>query len=1007
VVPDLRARPRTTVVLCRTWQDPSFLDRLKRELVAEIHTGQANSTTLDPTLPLDDLLDAAARETAGHVVLILYQFEEYLFYQRDSGSGTEFDAQLARAINREEIEASFLLALREDSLAKLDRFRGRLPNVFSNTLRLRHMDRQTATDAIRKPLVVYGDRSHRTVTIEDALVDRLLGEVGTGQVSLGEIVGAGRGEASPEAAAIETPFLQLVLMRLWREEMAAGSAVLRVETLARLGGAKSIARSHLDAVMQALAPDEREVCARFFDRLVTPSGNKVAYSVDDLRQYAGDIADRVPTVLEALSGPRTRVLRQIASSLPGAPTRYEIFHDVLAPAVLAWRARYADARQRADAERRAEEQHRLADQRARTAARLRRLSGALATLVLVSAGAALVAWNQTQRANDAAEKARAAQRTAQEHTRRAVSRDLANKARDQLDDELDLALLLGVESTRAEPTPEAKASLFDALERNPFAVVFRRDAIPMSRSSVVSPDRTIRATVGCAAMTGASCKQGKIVLSNPATGTPLGAPLLDHETDVTDVTFDDDGRMLATADLKGIVIVWDVANRRKLSQTIDKVNDGAISLAFSPDGRTIAVGSGVRNIRLVDTASGRLVGPVLVGPPGQVARVVFRPDGKRLASWNDSGVVLEWDLGATLPGHIDDVWTIAFSPDGTLLASGSCESRVERNCVRGEIRLWNLTGRRPQRPPIVAHSDGVTSLAFAPDGRTLASGGCGQSDHGACKAGDVRLWDVPTGEPLGAPLPAGDSWNVRVAFSPDGKLLATQGPHNTVALWDVASRTMLEPALEGHSEPPQALAFSPDGRILASGGWDDRIILWDVAQRRAIGSSLAGEDAVNSIAFSPDGRTLASSSNNYTVNLWDVASMKPDGAPLPGHTAEVMSVAFSPDGRTLASGSKDATVILWDVASRQPLGAPLTAQANWINFVAFSPDGRTLASASSDHSILVRDVTLLEERDLAAWQARACRIANRNITPEEWTRYMGSASYHATCESVPATGTER
>jgi hypothetical protein len=169
------------------------------------------------------------------------------------------------------------------------------------------------------------------------------------------------------------------------------------------------------------------------------------------------------------------------------------------------------------------------------------------------------------------------------------------------------------------------------------------------------------------------------------------------------------------------------------------------------------------------------------------------------------------------------------------------------------------------------HSSSVSSVAFSPDGQTLASGSCGKKEDIDCTQGVIILWDVASGQPIGQPL-------------------------------------------AGHSDPVFSVAFSPDGKTLASGSYDQTIILWDVASGQPIGQPLAGHSSwVYSVAFSPDGKTLASGSSDNTILLWDVARRQRIGQPLTGHFGTVVSVAFSPDGKTLASGGEDKTIILWDV----------------------------------------------------------------------------------------------
>src|SRR5262249_15069486 len=438
----LRSQPRTAVVVFREWQDRSFVSVLKSECVKAVESTQKKPLLVDTSLPLDDLLCALGEKFGGTTIIILDQFGEYFLYHPDSQGDDLFDVELARSINRDDIDANFLVALREDGLSKLDRFRARIPNLLANMLRLRHLDTAAAEEAIRKPLKAYNDRlsmSAEPVIIEDQLVSAILADknMRTGEALFSELVGIGQTKTEEEIAQIETPLLQLVMTRLWDEEMERRSHVLRLGTLEKdLGGVKQIARTHLDGMMAKLSDSERETSAAMFRFLVTPKGAKIAHATEDLISFADSPPEQVKPVLKKLDD--ARVLRRISP-----PERYEIFHDVLAPAVLDWRTRYVQAQDRAEAEnraaveaaerekrllrdrelaqaqalaeeqqrraeaerKRAEEQQRWGEEQARAARRLRWSMGALLLVFFLAVFAVLRAWQYQESASKAEQEA--------------------------------------------------------------------------------------------------------------------------------------------------------------------------------------------------------------------------------------------------------------------------------------------------------------------------------------------------------------------------------------------------------------------------------------------------------------------------------------------------------------------------------------------------------------------------------------------------------------------------
>ena len=343
VVPSLRQTPRLAVVVFRAWQDENFLTALKNQTIDALQKSLGKPIAVDANLPFDDFANACAAALRGNLFFILDQFEEYFLYHAPTADDTGFDAEFARAVNRREVAANFLLAMREDSLSRLDRFKGRIPNLLGNMLRLEHLDHAAAVSAIRNPLAEYNRQvaPPTPIGIEDELVETVITQVQTGSVALGR---SGVGQLAESAATrVETPYLQLVMTRLWDAERRANSNVLRRATFDRLGGAQQIVRTHLDTTMARLVGSERDIAARAFRYLVTPSQTKIAYTIPDLADFAAVPQLKLEPVLKKLADPDVRILRSVAPAVgEKKEVRYEIFHDVLAPAVLDWRERYQE-----------------------------------------------------------------------------------------------------------------------------------------------------------------------------------------------------------------------------------------------------------------------------------------------------------------------------------------------------------------------------------------------------------------------------------------------------------------------------------------------------------------------------------------------------------------------------------------------------------------------------------------------------------------------------------------
>jgi WD40 repeat protein/beta-lactamase regulating signal transducer with metallopeptidase domain len=432
----------------------------------------------------------------------------------------------------------------------------------------------------------------------------------------------------------------------------------------------------------------------------------------------------------------------------------------------------------------------------------------------------------------------------------------------------------------------------------------------------------------------------------PKTIEARSRTLLGGGGEVWSVAISPDGKFLAVGSggvgsQPGDLHIWDLAKNEEILAVREEKPIRRV--AFSPDGKTLATASFDQTVKLRDPRTGS-VRLVLRGHTAGVNCVVFTPDGKTVITAGLDNTVRLWDAATgakrrTLEGHTDWVLSVAVSSDGKRLISGSKDNTA---------KLWDVaTGK--ELKTLKGHTNWVEGVGIAPDGKTVAT---------ASPDMTVKLWDAETGAELRTLT--GHTGAVNAAeFSPDGKTLATASHDTTVKLWEVASGDNLA-VLEGHTGIIFGLAFSPDGNTLASGSWDKTIKVWDVEARKENATLQARIHRTESlfpllsIACSPDGKLLALCGEEKSIKLLDAASGSVIRS-LEGHTDVVAKVAFSPDGRTLASAGFDHTIKLWDVDTGKER-ATLRGHTNWVFSVAFSPDGRTLASGSYDKTVRLWDV---------------------------------------------------
>jgi WD40 repeat protein len=481
---------------------------------------------------------------------------------------------------------------------------------------------------------------------------------------------------------------------------------------------------------------------------------------------------------------------------------------------------------------------------------------------------------------------------------------------------------------------------------------------------------------------------GRLLVSGGYDGTaklwqwngPLLHTLKGHQDHVESVAFNSKGDLIASASRDGTIKLW--SPEGTLLDTLNAHTGGVISVTFSPDGRYLSSTGNDGTIKLWQR-DGFLVRRIN-SPAGAV---VFSPDGTRIATINnDDNTITIWRtdgiLLQTLEGHRDAIWGVAFSPDGTAIASASRDTTVRiwqlnhelLNVFRGHqeivvsldvspdgnhivsssndnsINIWDRQGNLLHT--FVGHRDFIIKVAFSPDGTQIAS---------ASWDGTVKLWTLEGVLIRTLQADASQAWGV--AFSPDGQYLATTGKDQLIKIWRTDG-TLLK-TFRGHQDATWALAFSPDGQTIASGSWDTTIKLWDLDGN--LKKTLRGHNKViTALAFGPDGNQLVSASHDHLIKFWDGQGKWVKD--LIAHQGPVKGLSFSPDGQTLASASWDGTIGIWDRQGR--ILGRLNGQNGAIWSVAFGADNQTLASASNDKTIVLWN--LKQALDIQTVRNSAC-----------------------------------
>ncbi len=466
-----------------------------------------------------------------------------------------------------------------------------------------------------------------------------------------------------------------------------------------------------------------------------------------------------------------------------------------------------------------------------------------------------------------------------------------------------------------------------------------------------------------------------IRLRDRQSGAALGPHLLGHREQIHGIALSRDGCRLATASFDGSVRLWDTKNGVEYTPPLTAHRGRVLFAAFSPDGRWLATGGTDNRVYLWDAHTGQPLGIAPFVHSNWVRCALFSEDNRLLVSGDSDGKLYIWELArhTLLAGHTKRVRSVAVSPDGGCLATFS---------VDGCVRLWDTESLQCRRCLTGKEGAGLLMGSFSPDGKTLAA---------LDAQGRLLLWETATWQPRHISFNPHNEPSIALAFSPDSRWLAQGDLNGYVSVWDAQRGELAYPPTQLHRGPTSwilSLAFSPDGKTLATGGKDRTIGFWSVEGLRPAAPRIhAHENWVTHVLYTGDGRTLISSSADGSVRFWDTGTGQACAPPLTGHPGQVWQAAFCPvkGEKVLVALVSDGTLFQWDLESWTPLNPPLRTGRE-TETMALSPDGRRVYLGSFDANAHAWDLPQ------QPWVERVCQIANRSLSREEWSFYLGDTA---------------
>ncbi len=635
-----------------------------------------------------------------------------------------------------------------------------------------------------------------------------------------------------------------------------------------------------------------------------------------------------------------------------------------------------------------------AEDERRNVARLRVFLTVGGVLLLIAAGLAVYALNQTNIATVfAAQSARNAELSA---TAEALARTQARVSNAQANAGEALFELGRGNADRGMLL--ARASVITDTQQPLLAIRAVREA-----TQQVVPNRSLRGHTK-SVNTVAWHPDGKHVLTasddqtarvwDTASGEVI-ATFTGHTDAIWSAAWRPDGQQVLTGSADGTAKIWDAASGQVIA-TLEEHTDRVLAVAWSPDGQQVLTGSADGTAKIWDAASRQVVA-TLVGHTSSINAVAWSPDGRQVLTGSDDGTAKIWDGASeqvivTLVGHTSSINGVAWSPDGQQVLTGSDDTTARIwNSVSGQLRItleahvvsvwavtWSPNGEQvlssgwdsrakiwdAESGQIVAtllgHTSSVYGVAWSPSGQQVLSGSADTT---------VKIWDIVSDE---AVITLTDHTDDVLAggWSPDGTQIVTGSADATAKIWNVRSRQVVA-TLKGHTDGIWSVAWRPDGQQVLTGSVDGTARIWDVATGQAIITLEKHTDRVMAVAWSPDGTRALTGSSNSTAKIWSTASGEVT-ATLVGHTGTIWSAAWSPDGQQVLTGSADGTAKIWNVATGQVL-TTLKGHTGDINAVAWRPDGEQVLTGSNDRTARIWDtasgqsVTTLEGHTFSVW----------------------------------------